>query len=384
MPKAKGPPKTTTMRIYQAFIIAELKMFFRDRAALFWTLAFPTVMMVVFGLFNFGSFEPPEVGIVDKAKNEASTSLVSALTGGYGGEPLFNVPDSEDEQSLKAEVEDGEITAVMVIPENFGQSSATSVIDITYDGRKAQETEIARTILTQVLDAVFKDVAQVPAEYRVENWAEISLTEVAGRGQGYTGFVVPGIVSLSIMQSALFGVVFTLVRLRNQGVLKRLHATPISPKHFLAGTLFTRLLLLIMQTYVLLMVGIFVSGVDVSPGYAMFWLEVIPLIILGGVVFASLGLAISGIAKTENTAAPLANIVTLPMMFLSGVFIPHSVIPDWVVAFAKWLPLTFLADAMREMVNSGETLLIQGASILGLAVWAAICFALTVKAFRWE
>ena len=359
-------------------------MFFRDRAALFWTLAFPTVMMVVFGLFNFGSFEPPEVGIVDKAKNEASTSLVAALTGGYGGEPLFNVPESDDEDALRAEVEAGDITAVMVIPEHFGSASATSVIDITFDGRKAQEAEVARTIVTQVLDDVFKEVTQVPTEFRVENWASISLTEVAGRGQGYTGFVVPGIVSLAIMQSALFGVVFTLVRLRNQGVLKRLHATPISPRHFLAGALFTRMLLLIMQTYVLLLVGIFVSGVEVSPGYAAFWLEVIPLVLLGGVVFASLGLAVSGIAKTENTAAPLANIISLPMMFLSGVFIPHSVIPDWVVAIAQFLPLTFLADAMRGMVNSGETLFVQGGSIIGLAVWAAIAFVLAVRAFRWE
>lgn len=372
------------MRIYQAFIVAELKMFFRDRAALFWTLAFPTVMMVVFGLFNFGSFEPPEVGIVDNANNDASTSLVSALTGGDGGEPLFNVPDSDDEATLKSEVEDGEITAVIVIPQDFGRTSSASVVDITYDGRKAQEAEIARTILTQVLDDVFKEVNQVPAEYRVENWAEISLTEVAGRGQGYTGFVVPGIVSLAIMQSALFGVVFTLVRLRNQGVLKRLHATPISPKHFLVGALFTRMILLIMQTYVLLLVGIFVSGVEVAPGNAAFWLEVVPLIVLGGLVFASLGLAVSGIATNENTAAPLANIITLPMMFLSGVFIPHSVIPDWVVAVAKWFPLTFLADAMRSMVNSGETLFIQGTPILGLAIWGVICFALAVKAFRWE
>ena len=372
------------MRIYQAFIIAELKMFFRDRAALFWTLAFPTIMMVVFGLFNFGSFDPPEIGIVDKAENQASISLISALTGSHGGQPLFDVPDSDDEETLKAEVLDGDITAVMVIPEDFGQTNDTSIIDITFDGREAQETEVARTILTQVLDDVFKNVTRVPPEYRVENWAAISMTEVAGRGQGFKGFVVPGIVSLSIMQSALFGVVFTLVRLRNQGVLKRLHATPISPKHFLAGTLFTRLLLLIMQTYVLLLVGIFVSGVEVSPDHAMFWLEVIPLIILGGIVFASLGLAISGIAKTENTAAPLANIVSLPMMFLSGVFIPHSVIPDWVVAVAKWFPLTFLADAMREMVNSGETLFIQGGSLLGLAAWSAICFALAVRAFRWE
>ncbi len=372
------------MRIYQAFIIAELKMFFRDRAALFWTLAFPTVMMVVFGLFNFGSFEPPEVGIVDNARNDASKVLVSVLKGEFDGEPLFNVPDSQDLEELQEQILDGDITAVMVIPQGFGEPGSTSVIDLTFDGRAAQEAESARAILAQVLDGVFQNFVDVPPEYRVENWAEISLTEVAGRGQGYKGFVVPGIVSLSIMQSALFGVVFTLVRLRNQGVLKRLHATPISPRHFLAGSLFTRMILLIMQTYVLLMVGIFVSGVEVAPGNAAFWLEVIPLIILGGIVFASLGLAVSGLAKTENTAAPLANIISLPMMFLSGVFIPHSVIPDWVVAFAKWLPLTFLADGMRAMVNSGETFFIQGAPILGLAVWAAICFALAVKAFRWE
>lgn len=372
------------MHIYQAFIVAELKMFLRDRAALFWTLAFPTVMMVVFGLFNFGGFEPPEIGIVDRANNDASKVLVSVLKGEFNGEPLFNVPDSEDEDSLRADILEGDITGVMVIPEGFGEPGSTSVIDLTYDGRNAQEAEAARTILAQVLDGVFKTVADVPPEYRVENWATVSLTEVAGRGQGYKGFVVPGIVSLSIMQSALFGLVFTLVRLRNQGVLKRLHATPINPRHYLAGLLFTRMLLLIMQTYVLLLVGIFVSGVEVSPGYAMFWLEVIPLIILGGFGFAALGLAVSGIAKTENTAAPLANIITLPMMFLSGVFIPHSVIPDWVVAIAKWLPLTFLADAMRAMVNSGETLFVQGASLLGLLVWAAISFALAVKAFRWE
>ncbi len=372
------------MRIYQAFIIAELKMFVRDRAALFWTLAFPTVLMVIFGLFNFGGFEPPEVGIVDNADNQVSQALVSVMKDGFDGDTLFDVPDTDDLETLRADMLNGDIAAVMVIPEGFGEPGSTSEIEITYNGRRAQEAETARAIIEQILDGVFKVVANVPPEYRVENWASVSTTEVAGRGQGYKGFVVPGIVALSIMQSALFGVVFTLVRLRNQGVLKRLHATPINPRHFLVGSLFTRMLLLVVQTYVLLLVGIFVSGVEVSPGYAMFWFEVIPLTVLGGLGFAALGLAISGIAKTENTAAPLANIVTLPMMFLSGIFIPHSVIPDWVVAVAQWLPLTFLADAMRAMVNSGETLFLQGGSILALAVWGLICFALAVWAFRWE
>ncbi len=372
------------MRVYAAFIGAELKMFLRDRAALFWSLAFPTVMMAVFGLFNFGSFAPPEVGIVDQARNPASAALVSMLKGEVDGEPLFDVPESDDLDYLRAEVLRGDLTAVMVIPGGFGGLDSTSTIDLTFDGRKPQEAQAARSILAQVLDGVFRTVAQVPAEYRVENWATIAPREVAGRGQGYKGFIVPGIVSLSIMQSALFGVVFTLVRLRNQGVLKRLHATPIGPKHFLAGSLTTRLLLLVVQTNVLLLVGITVSRVEVAPGYPLFWLDVIPLVFLGGIVFASLGLAISGIAKTENTAAPLANIVSLPLMFLSGVFFPQTALPDWLLPLAKWLPLTFLADAMRAMVNNGEPLVLQGSSILGLAIWAIPCFGLAVWAFRWE
>ena len=306
------------------------------------------------------------------------------MKGETGGEALFNVPGESDADALLEDLENGDVTVVISIPENFGDPANTSVIDITYDLRERQEAEIARVIVDDVLLGMFRRVRDVPPEYQVENWVRVSTTSIEGSGQGYTGFVVPGIVSLAIMQSALFGVVFTLVRLRNQGVLKRLHATPISPAHFLVGSLATRLILLVSQTYVLLLVGIFVSGIEVAPGYTLFWLEVVLITILAGLIFASLGLAISGIAKTENTAAPLANIISLPMMFLSGIFIPHSVIPDWIVSIAQWFPLTFLADAMRAMVNNGETLFLQGGSILGLAVWGALCFVLAVRAFSWE
>ncbi len=373
-----------SLRIYAAFIVAELKMFFRDRVALFWSLAFPTVMMVVFGLFDFGSFAPPQVGIADEAGNRASTMLVSTLKGELTGKPLYDVPESDDPDFLRGEVHAGDLAAFMLIPVGFGEPGSAATIEFTFDGRKAPEAEAARGILGTVLEGVFRMVTDVPPEYRVENWATISATEVAGRGQGFRGFIVPGIVSLSIMQSALFGVVFTLVRLRNQGVLKRLHATPIGPNHFLVGSLTTRLLLLILQTNVLLLVGILVSRVDVAPGRPLFWLEVVPLVLLGGLVFASLGLAISGMAKTENTAAPLANIVSLPMMFLSGVFFPQAAMPEWLIAAARWLPLTFLADAMRAMVNSGEALATQGGPLLGLAAWALVSFGLAVRAFRWE
>ena len=65
-------------------------------------------------------------------------------------------------------------------------------------------------------------------------------------------------------------------------------------------------------------------------------------------------------------------------------FFPQTALPDWLLAFARWLPLTFLADAMRAMVNSGEPLFAQGGPLLGLAAWAVLCFGLAVWAFRWE
>ena len=106
----------------------------------------------------------------------------------------------------------------------------------------------------------------------------------------------------------------------------------------------------------------------------------------GGVKRADeLGFAVTGWAIVdEEVAAPLANVIALPMMFLSGVFFPRSIMPGALEAVTDFLPLTYLIDAMRSVAIDGEVLWSQGWNILGLAVWLAITFLVAVRLFRWE
>lgn len=361
-------------------------MFYRDRAALFWTLAFPTALMLIFGFLNFDRYDPPEVGIVDNARNQASAQLISILRGDEQRPAILNIPSSQDPAELSTDLSEGDIDAVMTIPETFGTNgqTSTSILEIAFDSRQPQQAFAAESIIEGALEETFRSVVNVPEQYQLDQWASISMTATEAEGQGYQGFIVSGIVALSIMQSAMFGVVFTFVRLRSQGVLRRFKVTPINPSHFLTAMIATRLITIAVQSYVLLLIGTVVLGVTIGPDRPTVWLELLVLVVFAAAVFVTLGLAISSIANSENSAAPIANVITLPMMFLSGVFFPQSVIPDWLVSIAQFFPLTFLADGMRAMVNSGESIFAQGGELLGLLVWAIIIFALAVRVFRWE
>ena len=186
------------------------------------------------------------------------------------------------------------------------------------------------------------------------------------------------------MQTGLFTVVFSLVRFKSQGVLRRLKATPIGAAHFLAGQLTTKAIVVVIQTYVLIIVGALVLGVSVNAGRLGAWFDLTVLALLGGALFIAMGLAISGWAKSEETAAPMANVISMPMMFLSGVFFPLSVMPDWLTRWSQYLPLTYLADGMRAITVEGATVTTLGNELIGLTVWIFVVFTIATKTFRWE
>lgn len=357
-------------------------MYFRNKQALFWALFFPLLVMVIFGLMNFEGFNSPDVGVHDAANNDASRALIEILRG-ESGEEVLSVSVGTPEEILH-DLEFGGSRAAIMIPENFGVQGEFAELKVTYDERYPQERMVISTVLGQVTDALFKELAGVPDEYRVENTIGISESLIEGQGQGFKGWLIPGIAAMAIMQTGLFTVVFTLVRFKSQGVLRRLKATPIGASHFLAGQLTTKAIVVVLQTYVLVIVGAVVLGVGIGGGRAGAWFDLTVMALLGGALFIAMGLAISGWAKNEETAAPVANIISMPMMFLSGIFFPLSIMPDWLTRWSQYLPLTFLADGMRAITVEGAALTTLGSELLGLGAWIVVAFAVATKMFRWE
>ncbi len=356
-------------------------MYFRNRQALFWALFFPLLVMLIFGMMNFNGYNAPSVGVHDEAKSKASRNLIKALQGDE--EEVLKVSIGTPEEILH-DLEFGESRAAIIIPKNYGVEGELAVLQVTYDERYTQERAVISTVLKQVTDGLFKEYAAVPDEYLVENSINVNESLIQGQGQGFKGWLIPGIAAMAIMQTGLFTVVFYLVRLKSQGVLRRLKATPIGAAHFLAGQLTTKAIVVVIQTYVLIIVGAVALGVSVNTGRLGAWFDLTILALLGGALFIAMGLAISGWAKSEETAAPMANVISMPMMFLSGVFFPLSVMPEWLTRWSQYLPLTYLADGMRAITVEGATVTTLGNELIGLTVWIFVVFTIATKTFRWE
>ena len=108
------------------------------------------------------------------------------------------------------------------------------------------------------------------------------------------------------------------------------------------------------------------------------------VVIIGSAIFLAIGFAIAGWAKNEDQAAPVANLISLPMLFLSGVFFPREAMPDVLQRITDFLPLTYLADALRKITNDGAGVADISQDLLGLMVWAVIAFLIALRLFKWE
>ena len=207
----------------------------------------------------------------------------------------------------------------------------------------------------------------------------ISFESVQSRDLGYIDFLVPGIVGMTVMQLGLFGVAFGFVHLKRTGALRRLFATPTSPAYFLGAQVASRLIICVVQVSILFGIGIW-FGLQMFGDY----LTLAAIVLLAAIIFLAVGFAIAGWAKNEDQAAPVANLISLPMMFLSGVFFPRDAMPDFLANITQFMPLTYVNQALRAVVNEGAGLTELGPELLGMGIWAVITFVLAVRMFRWE
>ena len=353
-----------------------IRMWARDRAALFWTFFLPLVIMVIFGLLNFGELGKVDLGIVDLAQNEASARFIDEAENVAA--LRVNVGEEAEE---RAELADGQRDLIIILPANFGPEATPpggvwepiTVQALYHAGRRA-ESEVGLGILRSSIDEMNFALSGVDRLVTLESEA------VAARDLGYIDFLMPGVIGMAIMQLGLFSVAFSFVTMKREGVLRRLLATPLNPATLLTAQVITRLIVVIVQTLILAGVAVFVFGAEFAGNF----FAVLLAAGLGGAVFLALGFAVSGWARTEQQAAPLANIVSLPMMFLSGVFFSRDVLPGILQTVTDYLPLTFLVEAIRGMTVQGDSIIAQWPNFLGMAVWFVIAFIIANRTFRWE
>jgi len=355
------------MHAMLAMITANLKMTVRNRSALFWNLLFPALFIVIFGalLSNTDSITI-DVGITGD-----SSSYEQAVTSTMQSDDTFNVTTDadKDQQAQLEELEDGDLDAVLV----FGASAdggTPPVVTVYYDDSNGPTANVTLSVVNQTL----MSVAQA------ENPIAIVEQPVSGQDISYIDFLVPGIIAMSLMNSGVIGLSTAFVTYRERGILRRIRMTPFPLPNFILARVSSQVVVAFTQAAILLLLGKVLYGVTIEGNIAL----VAFVVLVGALAFLAIGFLMSSIARTTEEAAGLSNLITFPMLFLSGVFFDTDNAPDWLKPIVKVMPLHYLVEALRQPMTFGKGLSAIWVDLLVLAATFVIAVLLAVRFFRWD
>ena len=369
-----------TLRGLGPLTVANIKSYYRDRSALFWTLAFPVIFVVLFGsIFSSSGPSTFNIGWVDQDNSAASAQLRQ----GFASVNLIVLKDGTLDDAL-SQMRNGSLDAVIVVPAGLGAAlsadggtttaaAAPFQLTVYTDPSRSTQSSTIEQVVAQVVNGINQSLSGKPPALA------IATQTVQTENISSAAYFVPSILAMALMQLGIFAAI-PLTGQREKLILKRLGATPLSRGTLVASNVLMRLLIAVVQTVIIVGIGAALFGVEIvgSP-----WL-VAGLVVLGAVTFLSIGYLIASFARTEDTANTLASVVQFPLMFLSGIFFPIAFMPQWLQPVAAFLPLTYLGDALRQTMVGGSAYAPLWFDMVVLAGWLIATYLISARYFRWQ
>jgi ABC-2 type transport system permease protein len=196
--------------------------------------------------------------------------------------------------------------------------------------------------------------------------------------QNYSDYVLPGIIAYTIMQGGIYGLAYWMVDLKTRGVIKRFLVTPIKIRELVSSVVAARLSVTIMQVAILTFLGMVLFNTTYEGNI----LVTLLLTVMGGGIFLLVGLLISNYSDSYETAAPFTATIGLPFAFLGNIFFPTESLPGFLQTLSKILPITYLADGLRQNYIPGSGVQPIGYDLFILAIWLLALLIFTISVFR--
>jgi ABC-2 type transport system permease protein len=318
--------------------------FLRDRSTMLFTLLLPIMLVIGMG-FVFGGPPRPlfKVGVLGTSPDAHSHAFIAERYVQF-------VPVTEQEEALR----------------KLTHQQIDLVVDFSGGTRYWVNTDSPKGYVVEKLL-----LAAEPGARR---------EPVTGKALRYIDWLFPGILGMNMMFSCLFGVGYVVLRYRKSGFLKRLHATPLSALEFLSAQVLSRLALILFVT-VVLYAGIgTIIGFHSAGSVPLLFL----LAVLGALSMIALGLTIAARFSSDELVGGLLNVLTWPMMLLSGIWFSLEGSPRWVQWAAHLFPLTHLLDAARAVMLDGAGIAQIAPNLLYLAGTTLLFLAFGAWSFRWR
>jgi ABC-2 type transport system permease protein len=365
-------------RIVAANLIVSIKSLYRTRSTMFFMIAFPIILILVFGaLFMKQDNMSFDLCVQDLDHTDSSVQLVKTLE--LDGK--FNVIKIDPAVNAAQYTKDNKLNLILMIPKGYEGSflqrmtlrdpDASVTLTYLYD-----PSSVFVSMKMQILNSVFAGINQkISGKPPFIRSAE---TSILAKKYRFIEFFVPGIIAMSVMTLSLFGTVNLNTELRQKGVIRKLSTTPITRTDWILSNILYQFILAVISTMAMLLVSYAVFRINL---HIDAWLPL--FIVLDVFAFVGIGMILTRFAKEAESAAAAANAITFPMMFLSGSFFPLEMMPGFMQTVARILPLYYVNEGLRaSMVFNDHMAALRYAAIIGL--FAAVVFILGIIATKWE
>jgi len=418
----------------KAFIIKELKLTFRSKASIFWIIAWPAIWL----LMTAYVFVPPaagqpmtlKVGVVNYDVGSTSpfngTTLIQILNESeYKGAKLFQVKVYENETLMLEDIRRGRLDGGFTIPKRFGENIifGQARLKVYVGARSLQSAQIAESILRGFIQGLNNGISMrkvnetlryieiYSEKYMPKNltipvagnrsWIEFMRDWMIGLASpinasfkdvkpkaltersSILGWMTFGAIGMSLLYSGLIIGSTMAAREKEAGTLRRILASPATSTDMLVGKTLSGLITLGIMSAIIVILGVYPCGAKIiwSPMNPAHWLAII-LLILVSIMVIGIGMILSLIAGTTESASNLSVVLGLMLAFIAGIWFPKSWLPTWMRFLADIFPATWAIDGMRSALVYGATAAELMPTFLKVLAATTISYLIGVFAYK--
>ena len=369
--------KYNQLRAMWAITKGSLRAITRSPSAMIFSFIFPFIFILVFGFIGNSGIMPSYKVVID-SHSDTSNAIYYSLK----EMRTINIVSYESNDAFKSDFDKGKIAGVILIKKNREGSPTPFDIVLKSTSSSNDKWPQLKSILDNTINVVSNKVYKDRLNYASFNFNPIN--DVAQVREYKTiDFILPGQLGFSLLSAGVFGVAFMFFNLRNTLVLKRFFATPINRTFIILGEGLSRVIFQMVTAIVIISVGYFCFGFTLVHHFQTFF-DMLVLSFIGLVIFMGFGFIVSGVAKSDSTIPPFANLITLPQFLLGGTFFSIDSFPKWLQPISKALPLTHLNTAFRNIAFEGQSLWQVRSEIGILLLWGVVVYVVAIRVFKWE
>jgi len=359
------------MKSISALYLAQARHFLRDRMALLFVVLLPVGFGMFFGImFSGGSDFELNIGVANQDDGLAGAAFIESIP----EDAVILTSGTPD--TLTEQLRTGQLHVVLVLPESMTEDLAagrTVHIEALYDSANPTGSGIGLGMVGTLLAEANLFLSESP---RTLEMVPVAVEVVHLRS---VDFYMPGMLGVALLWVGVFGTAQPFAAQREMKIYRRLKVTTLTKQVILTAEVAWRMTLGVLQAGIFLLVGYLAFQVGVVA-----WLPFIGAVLLGTLVFVSLGYAIAGIGRSQESVMGIGQLINIPMMMLSGSIVSADMLPGFLRSIVRVMPLTYLSDLLRQTMVGAPSMNTMTLDFAVLGGWLVIFLGIAVWLWRWE